>query len=235
MSESYCHPAVSGNKVVWIEHLNLDPTPKGRKAKNWWNTSYNICGADISNLEKPVYFTIAKKVGKRDPYPCLSYSRYYDGVIDICGDLVVYEANGDIFGADISDLANIKVFTICDAKGKQLNPVISGKTVVWTDHRNDNGDIYGASLVDIANIKPVAIIKEKGTQKQPAIDGSKMVYVNSASSSREGIIEACSISDELKARKIDLGHKHVGLAPSIDKNTIIWQAGGKAMGTCKIK
>ena len=71
MSESYSHPAVSGKKIVWLEHLGLDPSPKGKKAKNWWNMPYNICGADITDFENPVYFTVAKNVGSRDPYPCL--------------------------------------------------------------------------------------------------------------------------------------------------------------------
>ncbi|MBW8016557.1 MAG: hypothetical protein FVQ82_10240 [Planctomycetes bacterium] len=242
MSESYSHPAVSGNKVVWLEHLNLDPMPKGKEAKNWWNTSFNVCGADIRNIEKSVYFTIAKNVGKRDPYPCHSSSRYYDGVIDICGDLVVWEAGGDIFGADISDLSNIKVFTVCDDKGGQYNPVISGKTVVWTDHRNDGGDIYGASIADIVNIKVVAIIREKGSQKQPAIDSDVIVYVNlteGGNSRSGGEIEVCKLSNELKATKIELARKYYGLAPSVHKNTIVWQGvgnqRGKAMGVCQIK
>ncbi len=70
-------------------------------------------------------------------------------MVDICGDLVVWEGRGNIYAADISDLSDIKVFTVCDDPAAQHDPAISGRLVVWTDERNDTGDIYGADLSDL--------------------------------------------------------------------------------------
>jgi len=160
MSKSYSHPVVSGNKVVWLEHLNLDPNPPGSEANRWWNTPYNICGADITDLNNPRYFTIASDVGNRDPYPCHSYSSDFDDVIDICDDIVVYEAGGDIYGINISNSRYMRVFTICSDPARQFDPAISGNIVVWTDERNDAGDIYGADISDINNIREIEMIKK---------------------------------------------------------------------------
>ncbi|MHC4557074.1 MAG: PKD domain-containing protein, partial [Planctomycetota bacterium] len=53
ITESYSHPVVSANKVVWLEHLNINKYIES----DWLNTPYNICGADITDLDNPVYFT----------------------------------------------------------------------------------------------------------------------------------------------------------------------------------
>jgi len=220
-SESYSHPAVSGNKVVWLEHLNLDPNPSGNEANNWWNTPYNICGADITDLDNPIYFTIAENVGSRDPYPCHSYSSDFDDVIDISGVTVVWEAEDDIYGADISDLNDISVFVICSAAGRQLDPAISGNLVVWTDKRDDGGDIYGADISDLENIEDFEIIKEAGTQEQPAIDGCMIVYVDGGPL---GEIKACYPIRQYGATlDIPISGSAYGGGPAIDSDIIVWQ------------
>lgn len=234
MSESYSHPAVSGNKVVWLEHSGLDPNPKGRKGKNWWNTPFNICGADITNIEKPVYFTVATNVGSRDPYPCLSYWKSFDNVIDISGDTVVWEANGDIYGADISDLNKVELFTICNHPDGQYNPAISGDTIVWTDRRNDGGDIYGASILDMKDIKSFPIIRKAGIQRQPAIDKDVIVYVSSwgiFQKSGYGEIKICRLTDFPESVKVNLKEKYSGQRPAINNNSIIWQGKNSQKGT----
>ena len=232
MSESYSHPAVSGNKVVWIEHLGLDTTPKGKKGKNWWNTSFNICGADVTDIKNPVYFTIAKNVGTRDPYPCLKYWKSFENVIDISADTVVWESNGDIYGADISNLEKIEVFTICDDPDGQYNPAISGETVVWTDQRNDGGDIYGAVIMDMKDVKSFPIVRKAGIQKQPAIDGDMIVYISSWGKFQgdTGKINICHITDFPNSVKVNLKQKHTGQRPAINGNLIVWQGEGIALG-----
>jgi len=222
MSESYSHPVVSGNKVVWLEHLGLDTNPIGSsEANNWWNTPYNICGADITDIDNPVYFTIAENVGTRDPYPCHSYSSDFDDVIDISGNIVVYEAGGDIYGADISNIDNIIVFTICSDPSRQFDPAISGNIVVWTDQRNDSGDIYGADIFDIENIRELEIIKASGNQEQPAIDNYTIVYVNG--SSEGGQIKACCLTKQYGTLEIEMSGSPYGTGPAIDSGIIVWQ------------
>jgi beta propeller repeat protein/parallel beta-helix repeat protein len=216
-TESYSHPAVSGNKVVWLEHLNINKYNEN----NWRNTTYSICGADVTDLDNPAYFTIAPNVGRRDPYNYTDYMSDFDDVIDIDENIVVWEAGGDIFGADILDLDNIRVFTICSNPARQYDPAISGNLVVWTDERNDDGDIYGADISDPENIREMAIIKSPGSQLQPDMDGCLIVYVDGANTG--GLIRACCLAKQKGVMDIELLGSFYGAGPAIDAGTIVWQ------------
>ncbi|MBL7215353.1 MAG: right-handed parallel beta-helix repeat-containing protein [Phycisphaerae bacterium] len=230
-SDSYGHPVISGTKVIWMEHHDLDPKPTGSsEANNWWNTPFSIYGADVSDWNNPVFFTVDENVGRHDPYPCLSYGEDFDDVVDICDDIVVWEADGNIYGADISNLQNIRVFPICLDPERQYDPAISGNQVVWTDERNDGGDIYGADISDRDNIKVFEIIKQNGTQQQAAIDGILMVYVDG--SFYGGQIKVSCLSKRHGAIDISLGKDYFGTGPAIDGNVIIWQSApyGEALG-----
>lgn len=216
-SASYSHPVVSGNKVVWLEHLNINKYSE----VEWRNMPYSIAGADITNLGNPVYFTIEENVGRRDPYAYEDYMEDFDDVVDISENIVVWEAGGDIFGADISNIDNIKTFTICSNPARQYDPAISGNLVVWTDERNDGGDIYGADISDIDNIREMAIIKSSGEQLQPDVDGCLIVYVNGGNTG--GIISVCCLTKEKGVMDVELQQFFYGVGPAIDSDTIVWQ------------
>ena len=216
-TESYSHPAVSGNKVVWLEHRGINKNIESE----WRNTPYSICGADISDLNRPVYFTIAEHVGRRDPYPYEDPTEDFDDVIDIYGNIVVYEAEGDIYGADISNINDIKVFTICSDPARQYDPAIFGNTVVWTDERNDNGDIYGADISDKDNIQELAIIRASNSQRQPDIYGCLITYIDGGTYS--GQIRACCLTKRHGVMNVTLSNYPYGMGPAINADTIVWQ------------
>ena len=230
MSESYSHPVISGTRVVWLEHTGLDPRPTDSgDANRWWNTPYNVCGADITDLSHPVYFTIAQDVGTRDPYPCYTYSSDFDDVIDICGDLVVWEAQGDIFGADISDSNNITPFVICSDPARQCDPAISGSTVVWTDQRHDQGDIYGADISDLSNIRIAPLVRKASRQSQPALDKYLLAYVEGQTT---GPIHLCCLTPALDCLEIQVEQEIYGCGPAVAGSTVVWQdqTYGRAQG-----
>ncbi|UCG48079.1 MAG: right-handed parallel beta-helix repeat-containing protein, partial [Phycisphaerales bacterium] len=214
---SYSHPAVSGNKVVWLQHINIDKN----FPDDWSNMPYDICGADITDINNPVYFTVAERVDNRDPYPVDSYAEDFDGVIDISGDIVVWEAEGDIYGADISDLAEIRSFQICIDEARQYDPAISGNVVVWTDERNDDGDIYGADISDIDNVSVFQIAGGVGSQLQPATDGCLVVYIQG--SIYGGLIKAACLTRANSVMDVELLNSPVGTGPAVDGQTVIWQ------------
>ena len=216
-TQSYSHPAVSGNKVVWLEHLDINKNLESE----WKNTPYSICGADITDLNRLVYFTIAEHAGRRDPYPYEDYTEDFDDVIDISGDLVVYEAEGDIYGADISNLNDIKVFTICSDPARQYDPAISGNIVVWTDERNDRGDIYGADISDTENIKELVIARASRSQRQPDIDGCLIVYIDGGNYG--GQIKVCCLTKQHSVMDVALSGYPYGIGPAINADTIVWQ------------
>ena len=217
-SQSYSHPAVSGNKVVWLEHLDINKNIESQ----WTNTPYSICGADITDLNRPVYFTIDEHAGRRDPYPYENYGEDFDDVIDISGNIVVYEAEGNIYGADISNINNIRVFTICSDPARQYDPAISGNIVVWTDERNDDGDIYGADISDTENIRELIIIKDRNKQMQPNIDGCLIVYIDGSGSYR-GQIKVCCLTKQYSVMNVALSNYPYGMGLAINADTIVWQ------------
>ncbi|UCG46093.1 MAG: hypothetical protein JSU94_11380, partial [Phycisphaerales bacterium] len=204
---SYSHPAVSGNKVVWLQHINIDKN----SPDDWSNMPYDICGADITDINNPVYFTVAERVDNRDPYPVDSYAEDFDRVIDLSGDIVVWVAEGDIYGADISDLAEIRSFQICIDGARQYDPAVSGNVVVWTDERNDEGDIYGADISDIDNITEFRIAGGGQSQLQPATDGCLVVYVQG--SIYGGLIKAACLTRENSVMDVELLNSPVGTGP----------------------
>jgi beta propeller repeat protein/parallel beta-helix repeat protein len=216
-TESYSHPAISGNKVVWLEHRGINKNIESE----WRNTPYSICGADISDLKRPVYFTIAEHVGRRDPYPYEDPTEDFDDVIDIYGNIVVYEGDGDIYGADISNINDIKVFTICSDPARQYDPAIFGNTVVWTDERNDKGDIYGADISDKDNIQELAIIRASNSQRQPDIYGCLITYIDGGTYG--GQIRACCLTKRHGVMNVALSNYPYGMGPAINADTIVWQ------------
>ena len=225
-TQSYSHPAVSGRKVVWVQHLGIDKNVD----EKWYNQPYDICGADITDLENPVYFTVATNVGCRDPFPYLDPAGDFDDVVDISGDVVVWEGDGDIYGADLSDLTNIVVFTICDDPARQYDPAICGAYVVWTDQRNDDGDIYGADISAPGAVREFAVAKGKAAQRQPTIDGPHVLYITGAESG--GGLELACLTRGHGVFSTGMGPEVRGVAPVLDGATLLCLAGpsGPARG-----
>jgi len=213
---SYSHPAVSGNKAVWVQHGDINRS----LSENWYDTPYDICGADLTNYDKPVFFTVATQVGRRDPFPISSPYTDADSVVDISGDLVVWEGQGDIYAADISDLDHIRIVTVCDHPARQYDPAISGRLVVWTDERNDAGDIYGADLTDLENIRLFDVAKGSGTQRQAAIDGPLVAYADD--SSLGGSIRLACVTRRYGVLSINPPTSMTGVMPALDGTTLVW-------------
>jgi len=216
-NESYSHPAISGNKVVWLEHDDIEVEDD----IYWRQMPYAIRGADITDFNNPAYFTIAYHVGIKDPYPIDDPSADFDSVIDISGNIVVWEGGGDLYGADISDIQNIRYFTVHYGPGRQYDPAISGHFVVWTDERDDSGDIYGADLSDLDNIREMEIVKSAGTQMQPDIDGPVVVYLQG--SVYGGEIKAICLTKQYGPMDIELLNYPYGVGPAINDGTLVWQ------------
>jgi beta propeller repeat protein len=224
-SQSFSHPAVSGDIVVWVQHANVNKNIPSE----WTNTPYDICGADVTDIQHPAYFTIAQAVGRRDPFPYQNPVADVDRVVDISGNLVVWEGDGDIYAADISDLSAIKVFPVCQAAGRQYDPAVSGNYVVWTDQRDDSGDVYGADISDPQNVRVFEVAKAKGTQQQPAITGCLVAYVEGSMS---GWIKVACITARCGILDVDLSTSLAGLTPAFDGTTLVWMSGsyGLAQG-----
>jgi beta propeller repeat protein len=214
---SYGYPALSGRTVVYLRHTNVNTA-----SDDYDNTSFDVCGTDVTDFAHPVHFTIAAKAGHGAPYPAYDYpySDYFEDCVDVSGNIVVWEKDGDIYGADISDRGRIRVFPICTAAERQYDPAVSGNIVVWTDERNDGGDIYGADISDPNNIKEFEVDVSGGWQSQPDVDGSVLVYVNGSES---GYIRVCTLTRNYGPVAISFGNQTLyGSQPSVHGTVIAW-------------
>jgi beta propeller repeat protein len=216
-TDSYGYPALSGTKAVWLHHRGVSTANEDQ----YGQAAYDICGADISDPAKPVYFTIVEQAGHGLPYPYQDIRETYESPVDICGNLVVWEADGDIYGADLSDLQRIRVFPICTAPESQSDPAISGHTVVWTDQRDDVGDIYGADISDPNHVREFVVYASPGPQTQPDIDGAMVAFV-AASSYSTGSIELYCLSREYGPVRVNFSGWYYGARPRLDGSTLIW-------------
>jgi beta propeller repeat protein/parallel beta-helix repeat protein len=224
-TDSFGYPAISGKKVVWLYHRSVDT----RNLERYDQSVYDICGADISNLAKPVYFTVAEQAGHGSPYPYDRMIEAQEDPVDICGNIVVWEADGDIYGADISDLNHIRIFPICTAPERQYDPSISGNRVVWTDERNDAGDIYGADISEPNHIHEFEVAVGRGAQLQPDIDGSLIAFIEG--NEYGGTIRTCCLTREYGIMDFYLPGWYYGSGPEVDGTTIIWQYYDRLEGT----
>jgi len=226
-SESYGYPAISGNRIVWLRHFGVSTSDTAQ----YLQTPFDVCGADITDPAHPVFFTIAERAGRGAPYPSDNYYQDNDDVLDISGDIVVWEADGDIYGADISDLADIRVFPICTAAERQHDPSVSGNLVVWADERNDIGDIYGADISDPDHVREFEVWVGPGWQLQADIDGSLIAFVDGDEYS--GYIRTCCVTREYGIMRFTLPEVQpqpeeyyfwfYGAGPEVDGSTIAWK------------
>lgn len=220
-TSSFSRPAVSGNKVVWVEQHGLDRNT----AEKWYNMPYDICGADVSNLQKPRFFTIATGVGRCDPFP-LSNPAGDSDIVAIHDDMVVWEGQGNIYAAFIHDTNDIQVVTVCDHPARQYDPAISGRFVVWTDERNDQGDIYGADISALCDIREYVIVRRLGFQQQPAIDGRQIVYIGG--NGLLGSAGLACITSKHGVLDTELPQLQGGSMPALDGTTLIWLQGAQS-------
>jgi TolB protein len=66
-------------------------------------------------------------------------------------------------------------FPVCVLGSDQIEPAVSGETVVWTDKRSGGYDIYSYNLAEL-NEYPIETIT--GNQTEPAISGDIIVWTN---------------------------------------------------------
>ncbi len=128
--------------------------------------------------------------------------------------------NPDMYGRD---LAGGPEFPICTHYSFQVEPTVSGKTVVWTDGRSaseegkptgaSNPDIYG---YDLAQRREFSISTARGNQYIPAISGNRVVYVSTEQ--RVSLV----IYDLATGSASYLMNLRESYEPAISGDTVVW-------------
>jgi beta propeller repeat protein len=120
------------------------------------------------------------------------------------------------------DFATGNPYAITQARGDQVNPVISDSgIVVWQDLRNgSNYDLYYLDVTKSQGEIPFVIAS--GNQRNPAIWGNKVVWMDSRAGNRNDLyVKEIGGTEKLLATNVGDD------TPSIWENYVVWQYKGK--------
>lgn len=218
------HPAISGERVVWVsgpviagrDLASKTDFPVASTAFGLWGpsisgstvvwTDYRTARFDIYgyDLATETEFPISTAAGDQIK-PAVS------------GDTVVWQSGGEGAAGDIYgyDLASKATFPICTATGKQDSPAISGDKVVWEDNRGGGWDIYG---YDLTTKSEFVVCTAPGDQLHPAIDGNKVVWTDDRSGKNAIYVYDLAAKSERLICSTAFGL----WGPAVSGNTVVW-------------
>lgn len=121
--------------------------------------------------------------GVADSLVCSGNDDIHPGNPCISGTTIVWASytdggrQADIKGATIDPLTlqPTNTFTVCAARGRQVNPAIDGDIVAWQDRRNGQWDIYARNL---ATERTKAICRARAEQDSPSVGSGWIAWVD---------------------------------------------------------
>jgi TolB protein len=202
-------PAVSGSRVVWTDERG------------------DIRGFDLAS-ETP-FGVATRSWGEQEPAISGDVVAWSDGRGTTWGFFGTYMNGWEIWARDLS---SGRTFPVCQAKGDQIAPAISGTTIVWQDGRarttrdRDNWDIYG---YDLLTGREFPIATGPGAQTAPAISGNFVVWSDDATAAEPaGTTVAYTTIEGLDlrtGRQFPVSDQAGVLrSPSISGHRIVWSA-----------
>ena len=115
---------------------------------------------------------------------------------------------------------SITEFPICTESGDQINPAISGNTIVWQDYRNDNWDIYG---YDLSTQNEFPISTNASVQGSPDVSDNLVVWQDNRH--QNNIIFAYNLATQAEFMVSPGSQNNPEMrqeGPSIDGDIVVW-------------
>lgn len=205
------NPAIYEDVVVWQDFILTDD-----------GGDWDISAADLS---------AALEAGISDQnevfvYPVTNIADNDEQNPAISGNIVAWEdgpaGNADIYGADITDLANPTEFTIAGFEFDQSNPALYRTTVVWQDNFFGDSDIIAADIWQRNKPAEFDVVLLEHEQENPAISGDTIVWQDKFSGNWD--IYAADISEPNNPAEFPIATGESSqINPAIDGNLIVWQ------------
>ena len=173
-TEQQVSPAISGNRVVWIDYRNPNP---GNQIGQYGD----IYMRDLSQLSDEAISLGSSLIGAPD-YKKDKKNPDFDGNIIVWEDWrnATTDATGWIRNPDIymRDLTTGTDQPLCTNPSDQYNPVVSGHRVFWQDYRNGNWDIY---MKDLSTGIESRVTSNNYDQVWPNVSGDLLTWKDTRS------------------------------------------------------
>ena len=197
------NPAIYENIVVWQDFILTGD-----------GGDWDITAADISDHNEAFVYPVTQIAENDEQNPAIS------------GNIVVWEdgpaGNADIYGADITDLANPAEFAIANFEFDQRNPALHRNTAVWQDTYFGDPDILAADIWQRNKPADFDVVLLEHEQENPVISGKVVVWQDNFSGNWD--IYAARISGPNNIREFPIATgKSSQINPAIDGNLIVWQ------------
>lgn len=140
------------------------------------------------------------------------------------GDRVVWSEDGDLWELD---LATGRRAPLVVAPGLQLNPAISGSTLVWSDGRGGDLDLWVMDLGDEAGqgrTEPRLLRGGPGDQDQASLDGDRLVWIgkdDAPHTAREAEVWTMRLSEPANERRLTTD-AFEQTQPDVSGDRIVW-------------
>jgi len=173
-------PDISGDVAVWVDTRDVG----------------GIYGKNLTDGNEFVVYQTVSGMSAANP------------AID--GNIVVWDADGDIYGFDLSTQSS---FTVCAHSGYQMHPAVSGRTVVWQDDRDGDYAIYGYDLDSNTEFR---VFLGQDDQEFPAIDGDIVVWKDEYYGIRGKVLSTGEL--------LNIGGGSAAWYPAISGDLAAWQS-----------
>ena len=201
------NPAIYENTVVWQDFILTDD-----------GGDWDISAADISDHNEAFVYPVSQIADNDEQNPAIS------------GNIVAWEdgpaGNTDIYGADITDLANPAEFAIANFEFEQRNVALHRTTAVWQDTYFGDPDILAADIWQRNKPADFDVVLLDHEQENPAISGDPfgktVVWQDNFSGNWDIFAARISEPDNIREFPIAAGESSQ-INPAIDGNIVVWQ------------
>jgi len=141
------------------------------------------------------------------------------------GDRVVWSEDGDLWQLDLETRHKSPLVA---APGLQMNPAISGQTLIWSDSRGGDFDLWIMDLGDsdgVGRTAPTLLRGGPGDQDQAALDGTRLVWVgrdDAPHTAREAEIWTLDLTDPTTTERRITQDGFEQTQPDVSGSKIVW-------------
>jgi beta propeller repeat protein len=200
-------PVINGDRITWSTQDINDNTDSGKSSR--YIVITNLRTGDQNAIPSPsATWNSAPSIDgdilvwMQDPLDMVSYTTIAYDLAAGSQIAVIPVTPGDYYADPINN----------------VNPKISGTSIVWQDYSNGNWDIFYYNLTWAPGTIPEQIIFGDDDQKNPVISGNYIVYENWS-----GTSSAIYLYNSSNSTSVRISTSADEVNPALDGMNVVWQ------------